>query len=105
MLRFLTNKSLEQQNKDFFICFTMIKNKTKKHNNNKKPQTFQLPLTHLTLVFVHFIRDKGSDASWKNDEEPPPEYIDYSDDEQERMAKNKRQEGKEGRRRKKPQRR
>lgn len=30
---------------------------------------------------------KGSDASWNNDNEPPAECLDYSDDEQERLAK------------------
>lgn len=32
-------------------------------------------------------REKGSDASWLNDNEPPVECIDYSDDEAERAAK------------------
>ncbi|MEQ2293250.1 hypothetical protein AMECASPLE_031375 [Ameca splendens] len=32
---------------------------------------------------------KGSDASWKNDEEPPEEALDYSDDEKEQEAKRK----------------
>ncbi|CAL8333033.1 unnamed protein product [Merluccius merluccius] len=32
---------------------------------------------------------KGSDASWKNDQEPPPEALDYSDDEEEQEAKKK----------------
>ncbi|XP_066488680.1 H/ACA ribonucleoprotein complex non-core subunit NAF1 isoform X2 [Tiliqua scincoides] len=30
---------------------------------------------------------KGSDASWENDEEPPPEALDFSDDEKESAAK------------------
>jgi len=30
---------------------------------------------------------KGSDASWSNDNEPPEEYLDYSDDEKEKRAK------------------
>ncbi|NXC44507.1 NAF1 protein, partial [Penelope pileata] len=34
-------------------------------------------------------QEKGSDASWKNDQEPPPEALDYSDDEKEREAKQK----------------
>ncbi|KAM3940182.1 H/ACA ribonucleoprotein complex non-core subunit NAF1 [Leptodactylus fuscus] len=34
-------------------------------------------------------RDKGSDASWTNDQEPPPDVVDYSDDEKEREAKQK----------------
>ncbi|XP_025020885.1 H/ACA ribonucleoprotein complex non-core subunit NAF1 isoform X2 [Python bivittatus] len=32
-------------------------------------------------------QEKGSDASWKNDEEPPAEALDFSDDEKERAAK------------------
>ncbi|XP_077427617.1 uncharacterized protein naf1 isoform X2 [Vanacampus margaritifer] len=32
---------------------------------------------------------KGSDASWKNDQEPPEEALDYSDDEKEQQAKRK----------------
>lgn len=30
---------------------------------------------------------KGSDASWKNDVEPPPQLIEYSDDEEERASR------------------
>ncbi|XP_073694524.1 uncharacterized protein naf1 [Garra rufa] len=37
---------------------------------------------------------KGSDASWRNDQEPPPEALDFSDDEQERLAKQKLKEQK-----------
>ena len=60
----------------------------------------------VTILLLFCFREKGSDASWKNDEEPPAELVDYSDDEKEREAKNKKQEGKEGgRRRKKAQRR
>lgn len=32
-------------------------------------------------------KQKGSDASWNNDNEPPVECLDYSDDEQEKQAK------------------
>ncbi|XP_064478718.1 H/ACA ribonucleoprotein complex non-core subunit NAF1-like [Ornithodoros turicata] len=42
-------------------------------------------------VFVSELRKiKGSDASWEHNNEPPPEHIDYSDDEQEREARRKR---------------
>ncbi|XP_075994591.1 uncharacterized protein naf1 [Genypterus blacodes] len=47
--------------------------------------------------FTGFIRTqqlrqlKGSDASWKDDQEPPAEALDYSDDETERDAKKKKQ--------------
>uniref|UniRef100_A0A8C8VQ19 H/ACA ribonucleoprotein complex subunit n=1 Tax=Pelusios castaneus TaxID=367368 RepID=A0A8C8VQ19_9SAUR len=32
-------------------------------------------------------KEKGSDASWENDQEPPPEALEFSDDEMERQAK------------------
>lgn len=39
-------------------------------------------------IFVEQLKNlKGSDASWKNDCEPPTQYLDYSDDEEERRAK------------------
>ncbi|XP_029014220.1 H/ACA ribonucleoprotein complex non-core subunit NAF1 isoform X2 [Betta splendens] len=54
----------------------------------------------LTLYYAPAIREytgyiltqqlkllKGSDASWKNDQEPPEEALDYSDDEKEHEAK------------------
>lgn len=42
-------------------------------------------------VFVDsLIKEKGSDASWKHNNEPPPEVIDYSDDETERIENWKR---------------
>ncbi|NWR95118.1 NAF1 protein, partial [Furnarius figulus] len=34
-------------------------------------------------------QEKGSDASWQHDQEPPPEALDFSDDEKEREAKQK----------------
>ncbi|XP_035221399.1 H/ACA ribonucleoprotein complex non-core subunit NAF1-like isoform X2 [Stegodyphus dumicola] len=44
-----------------------------------------------SYVFVEQLKNqKGSDASWKDNNEPPPEHIDYSDDEQENAAKKKR---------------
>lgn len=43
---------------------------------------------HTTYVFLSdLMRAKGSDASWKHNNEPPPACLDYSDDEQERKAK------------------
>ena len=35
--------------------------------------------------FFHFFL--GSDASWENDNEPPPSHMDYSDDESERKSR------------------
>ncbi|GCB80644.1 hypothetical protein scyTo_0016297 [Scyliorhinus torazame] len=40
-------------------------------------------------------RDKGSDASWRNDQEPPREALDFSDDEKEREAKQKKKKKKQ----------
>nr|XP_027195385.1 H/ACA ribonucleoprotein complex non-core subunit NAF1-like [Dermatophagoides pteronyssinus] len=46
------------------------------------------PEPYTKYVFVnHLIRQKGCDASWKDNNEPPPEHQDYSDDEQERQAR------------------
>ncbi|XP_009952264.1 PREDICTED: H/ACA ribonucleoprotein complex non-core subunit NAF1, partial [Leptosomus discolor] len=41
-------------------------------------------------IFAEKLKqEKGSDASWMNDQEPPPEALDFSDDEKEREAKQK----------------
>lgn len=51
-------------------------------------KVFCAPRTEYTsYVILSSIMNKGSDASWKNDVEPPTNMIDYSDDEQERRAK------------------
>ncbi|XP_074647325.1 uncharacterized protein LOC141903187 [Tubulanus polymorphus] len=46
-------------------------------------------LTQYThYIFMNQLKQmKGSDASWENNNEPPPKFVDYSDDEQEKMAK------------------
>ncbi|XP_072352255.1 uncharacterized protein naf1 [Scyliorhinus torazame] len=43
----------------------------------------------------HLKQDKGSDASWRNDQEPPREALDFSDDEKEREAKQKKKKKKQ----------
>lgn len=51
-------------------------------------KVFCAPRTEYTsYVVLSSIMQKGSDASWKNDVEPPSSMVDYSDDEQERKAK------------------
>lgn len=41
-------------------------------------------------VFVSYLKSlRGSDASWKDDNEPPEKYMEYSDDEEERASKSK----------------
>ncbi|XP_071504562.1 uncharacterized protein [Diadema antillarum] len=52
-------------------------------------------------VFTEQLKKcRGSDASWKNDEEPPDEFRDFSDDEEESLVRNKK---KKDRKRKVPQ--
>ncbi|XP_026466936.1 H/ACA ribonucleoprotein complex non-core subunit NAF1-like [Ctenocephalides felis] len=44
---------------------------------------------HTSFIFLpDLIKHKGSDASWIDDIEPPEKHLDYSDDEQERAARN-----------------
>lgn len=52
-------------------------------------EVFFAPRTrHTAYVFIDsLIQQKGSDASWENDQEPPEHCLDYSDDEQEMRAK------------------
>ncbi|XP_032874141.1 H/ACA ribonucleoprotein complex non-core subunit NAF1 [Amblyraja radiata] len=38
-------------------------------------------------IFAERLKDKGSDASWRNDQEPPNEALDFSDDDKEKEAK------------------
>ncbi|KAH1170486.1 hypothetical protein KIL84_001471 [Mauremys mutica] len=41
-------------------------------------------------IFTEKLKqEKGSDASWQHDQEPPPEALDFSDDETERQRKQK----------------
>ncbi|XP_018014684.1 H/ACA ribonucleoprotein complex non-core subunit NAF1-like [Hyalella azteca] len=50
---------------------------------------FSAPRTnHCTFVDVEgLMRHGGSDASWENDKEAPPCYVEYSDDEDERSSR------------------
>ncbi|XP_035671423.1 H/ACA ribonucleoprotein complex non-core subunit NAF1-like, partial [Branchiostoma floridae] len=60
-------------------------------------EVFFAPEVQDFTVYVftqNLIKQKGSDASWKNDQEPPPEFLDYSDDEQEKVAKKNMKEAK-----------
>lgn len=47
------------------------------------------------VILPELMKQKGSDASWKNDIEPPARFIEYSDDEQERNACRPRRNGRE----------
>uniref|UniRef100_G3T3A9 H/ACA ribonucleoprotein complex subunit n=1 Tax=Loxodonta africana TaxID=9785 RepID=G3T3A9_LOXAF len=49
-------------------------------------------------VFTEKLKqERGSDASWKNDQEPPPEALDFSDDEKETEAKQRKKSQIQGR--------
>jgi len=52
---------------------------------------------HTAFIFLpDLMKMKGTDASWENDNEPPPSHMDFSDDEAERQAKHgKKREKKE----------
>lgn len=64
-----------------------------------KEPVFCAPETeHSSFVLVsQLLKMKGSDASWKYNNEPPPELLDYSDDEAEKLAKKKRKQNKNSR--------
>ncbi|KAJ2945453.1 hypothetical protein O0L34_g265 [Tuta absoluta] len=48
---------------------------------------------HTNYVFLaQLMKMKGSDASWLHDVEPPPQHVEYSDDEEERRANKARKE-------------
>lgn len=56
---------------------------------------------YTNFVFVEHLKQiKGSDASWEDNNEPPPKFMDFSDDEEEKRAKakhrNKNQESNDG---------
>lgn len=51
-------------------------------------KVFCAPRTeHTSYLVLSNIMGRGSDASWKNDVEPPENLRDYSDDEQERKSR------------------
>ena len=59
-------------------------------------EVFLAPRTpHTSFVFFdQLMKLKGTDASWKDDIETPDQYADFSDDEKERVAKNRKKTGK-----------
>ncbi|CAH2043260.1 unnamed protein product, partial [Iphiclides podalirius] len=49
------------------------------------------------VFLTELMKAKGSDASWLYDVEPPPNHVDYSDDEEERRAnKSRREQSRQG---------
>ncbi|RWS31288.1 H/ACA ribonucleoprotein complex non-core subunit NAF1-like protein [Leptotrombidium deliense] len=49
---------------------------------------YSSPITDY-VFYQQLLAAKGSDASWRHNNEPPSEFVDFSDDEEERMAKMK----------------
>lgn len=73
--------------------FYCVRFNSKEHiqekNIAKGAPVFFAPRTeHTSFIFLaELMKLKGSDASWENDNEPPPSHMDFSDDESERKAK------------------
>jgi len=76
----------------FYIVRFNSEQHVKERGITKGIKVYFAPKTeHTTFVFLEqLMAMKISDASWCNDEEPPPQLLDYSDDEQERVAKKER---------------
>lgn len=75
---------------DPLYCVRFNSNKEIKIKGIEIGQTIYVaPRTEHTqfIVLANLMKERGSDASWENDVEPPPRFIDYSDDEEERAAK------------------
>lgn len=64
----------------------------KKFDIQIKEPVYCAPQTeYASFVLVSRLMEmKGSDASWRHNNEPPSEFLDYSDDESEKLAKKKR---------------
>eukprot|EP00096_Caligus_rogercresseyi_P012845 TRINITY_DN5510_c0_g1_i1.p1 TRINITY_DN5510_c0_g1~~TRINITY_DN5510_c0_g1_i1.p1 ORF type:complete len:318 (+),score=78.29 TRINITY_DN5510_c0_g1_i1:49-1002(+) len=74
--------------------FYVVRFNSSSHVKNKSlcvgREVFYAPRQDNLTSYVFFAQlraMKGSDASWLDDIEPPIEFIDYSDDEEERQAK------------------
>lgn len=61
---------------------------------DKEMAVFFVPQTERTLTKFAFVEEirkiKGTDASWEDDKELPEEMMEYSDDEEEQLAKRNR---------------
>ncbi|XP_050443862.1 H/ACA ribonucleoprotein complex non-core subunit NAF1-like [Adelges cooleyi] len=83
-------------NKPYYTVRFNGSDHVQKFNVNVKETVYCAPQTDYTsYVFISKVmQHKGSDASWKDNNEPPPEYVEYSDDEQEKLAKKNRKRNK-----------
>ncbi|KNC31285.1 H/ACA ribonucleoprotein complex non-core subunit NAF1 [Lucilia cuprina] len=75
---------------DPLYCVRFNSNKQIKEKQiNVGDVVYVAPKTQYTqyVILSNLMKIKGSDASWENDVEPPPRFLDYSDDEQEQLAR------------------
>ncbi|KAM7351191.1 uncharacterized protein ACRADG_004143 [Cochliomyia hominivorax] len=75
---------------DPMYCIRFNSNKDIKEKKiNIGDVVYVAPKTQYTqyVILSNLMKLKGSDASWENDIEPPPRFLDYSDDEQEQIAR------------------
>ncbi|XP_076047176.1 uncharacterized protein LOC143028641 isoform X2 [Oratosquilla oratoria] len=63
----------------------------KERNIDIGASVYYAPSTEHTkfVIMSEITKVRGSDASWEHNNEPPRCYLDYSDDEEERISKNK----------------
>jgi len=82
--------------KPFYAIRFNDSNHIKKFDVQIKEPVYCAPQTeYASYVLVSQLMEmKGSDASWRHNNEPPCEFLDYSDDEAEKLAKKKRRQKK-----------
>lgn len=82
--------------KPFYAIRFNDSNHIKKFDLQIKEPVYCAPQTeYASYVMVsQLMKMKGSDASWRDNNEPPCEFLDYSDDEAEKLAKKKRRQKK-----------
>lgn len=76
----------------YVVRFNSAEELAEKHIG-KGTQVFYAPLHADVTIYVlesEVRKMRGSDASWENNNEPPPEHLDFSDDEQEREMQKRR---------------
>lgn len=78
--------------KPFYAIRFNDSNHIKRFDIKIKEPVYCAPQTEYTsyVMVSQLMKMKGSDASWKHNNEPPPQFLDYSDDEAEKLAKKER---------------
>ncbi|XP_067877624.1 H/ACA ribonucleoprotein complex non-core subunit NAF1 [Heterodontus francisci] len=75
----------------YVLRFNSVEDVAAKEINLQEQLYFAPAVKDFTqYIFTEQLKkEKGSDASWRNDQEPPTEALDFSDDEKEKEAKQK----------------